>query len=162
MQAFFDPVKSAVQLTCPCKADSLASWSKAVTKSGIWPVEDVDLKSVQDVLEEPGTIHFMCTLPTSACNACKATFNPTQLHATRDGVLTVFRGLCLDCMARSKGDNGLAREDYWKHDKLQEWDKDCQVKHGQPTWFFSFMGDREEMKAHQIQMKNKAQNEEAE
>lgn len=28
---------------------------------------------------------------------------------------------------------------------MQRWDHGCQVEHGQPTWYFSFMGRREVM-----------------
>jgi len=37
-------------------------------------------------------------------------------------------------------------EDYWAHARPQyAWDSECRVDHGQPTWYFSFMGRREKM-----------------
>lgn len=36
--------------------------------------------------------------------------------------------------------------DYWIHAELNvEWDEKCRIIHGQPTWYFSFMGRREKM-----------------
>lgn len=40
--------------------------------------------------------------------------------------------------------------DYWRHDKGDmTWDARCRIDHGQPTWYFSFMGRREKMLAWQ-------------
>lgn len=36
--------------------------------------------------------------------------------------------------------------DYWIHAQLNVlWDEKCRIIHGQPTWYFSFMGRREKM-----------------
>lgn len=56
-----------------------------------------------------------------------------------------FDGLCLDCMDRSKSKTGDEDSDYWRHHQLQEgeWDHGCRVRHGEPTWYFSFLGRNE-------------------
>ena len=56
-----------------------------------------------------------------------------------------FDGLCLDCMDPSKPKTGDEDSDYWQHNELREgeWDSGCRVNHGQPTWYFSFMGRKE-------------------
>ena len=60
-------------------------------------------------------------------------------------VTKYFDGLCLDCMELSKDlrSDGDRDEDYWKHNDMKKWDTGCRVKHGEPTWYFSFMGRRE-------------------
>lgn len=35
--------------------------------------------------------------------------------------------------------------DYWHHADRGIYDRACRVKHGQPTWYFSFMGRKEKM-----------------
>lgn len=35
--------------------------------------------------------------------------------------------------------------DYWRHASTSTWDARCRIDHGQPTWYFSFMGRREKM-----------------
>lgn len=51
-----------------------------------------------------------------------------------------FKGLCLDCFTRTKFDGEGEDEDYWNHCHNFEFDYGCTVKHGQPTWYFSYMG----------------------
>ena len=53
---------------------------------------------------------------------------------------------CTDCMNISKPKLGDADEDYWHHSDLGVgWDKGCRIRHGQPSWYFSFMGRKEKM-----------------
>lgn len=36
--------------------------------------------------------------------------------------------------------------DYWVHAKPNvHWDHKCRIKHGEPTWYYSFMGRKEKM-----------------
>lgn len=145
LKALFDPIDNALKLTCPCKDASLVSWCKALSKSGIWPLADHDTKSVRDILQHPGTIHFRCVLPAEACEACKANFQPSKISRARDGSLTTFDGMCLDCMARSKGGQNGTNRSYWVHDTQRQWDTNCRINHGQATWFFSFLGKKKDM-----------------
>ncbi|CAJ2506015.1 Uu.00g001450.m01.CDS01 [Anthostomella pinea] len=56
-----------------------------------------------------------------------------------------FQGLCLDCMHKFK--EGGGDWDYWRHNKIQQWDKGCRIRHGQPSWYFSFMGRVDETRS---------------
>lgn len=49
-----------------------------------------------------------------------------------------FKGLCLDCLTKTKFES--EDDDYWNHCHNFEFDYGCTVKHGQPTWYFSYMG----------------------
>jgi hypothetical protein len=35
--------------------------------------------------------------------------------------------------------------DYWEHNKLKGWSKNCRIPHGRNTWYFSFIGRAELM-----------------
>src|ERR1700759_821811 len=52
----------------------------------------------------------------------------------------IYHGLCLDCMDKHKKSTAERHSDYWLHARTRNWDKNCRIKHGQMTWFFSFMG----------------------
>lgn len=55
-----------------------------------------------------------------------------------------FDGLCLDCIKKSKtGDKNM---DYWRHNSLREFERviGCRFTHSQATWYFSFMGRKED------------------
>lgn len=54
-----------------------------------------------------------------------------------------FAGLCLDCLTRTKF--GSEDADYWNHCLDFEFDHGCRVRHGEPTWYFSYLGRPENM-----------------
>ncbi|RYP73067.1 hypothetical protein DL769_004304 [Monosporascus sp. CRB-8-3] len=55
-----------------------------------------------------------------------------------------FEGLCLDCMHKYKtGDKDC---DYWNHARAMNFSKGCRFPHGEPTWYYSYMGRDDEMK----------------
>ncbi|PYH86447.1 hypothetical protein BO82DRAFT_397619 [Aspergillus uvarum CBS 121591] len=57
-----------------------------------------------------------------------------------------FDGLCLDCMDLTKNlhKGGDRDRDYWAYMRPRDrYDENCRIKHGEPTWYFSFMGRRE-------------------
>lgn len=58
-----------------------------------------------------------------------------------------FAGLCLDCLTKTKF--GSEDADYWNHCLDFEFDHGCAVPHGQPTWYFSYLGRPEDMKQYQ-------------
>lgn len=35
-------------------------------------------------------------------------------------------------------------DDYWRHNEPGAWGDKCRIQHGQSTWYFSFMGRRED------------------
>ena len=107
-------------------------------------------KSVHDILNSPGFLKFECTIRSDTCASCVHKCSPAKIRQTRSKILSDFDGLCLDCMdlSRPKGDKDIDM-DYWHHDVNQKWDSTCRISHSQPTWYFSFMGRRAEMKIHQ-------------
>ncbi|KAI0976059.1 hypothetical protein F4678DRAFT_456385 [Xylaria arbuscula] len=90
---------------------------------------------------------------TKLCNNCVSCFRNTADDLT-EGVCEAssrarrnFDGLCLDCMHKFKmGDD---HSDYFAHDKPGNHDRNCRVRHKQPTWYFSYMGRKELMLKHQ-------------
>lgn len=58
-----------------------------------------------------------------------------------------FAGLCLDCLTKTKF--GSENADYWNHCMEFQYDHGCTVPHGQPTWYFSFLGRPEKMEEFQ-------------
>lgn len=70
------------------------------------------------------------------------------MTTARSRTLIYFHGLCMTCMADTE-DIKLGRdedEEYWRHnEERDDYDVGCRVSHGQPTWYFSFMGRREKL-----------------
>ncbi|KAI1078483.1 hypothetical protein F5B20DRAFT_582399 [Whalleya microplaca] len=83
-----------------------------------------------------------------ACNRCenwlaRSSTLEWKVHKLAGEIERKFDGLCLDCMHKFKtGDEDC---DYWEHARLRQYDHGCRFKHGQPTWYFSYMGRRETM-----------------
>ncbi|KAF2634057.1 hypothetical protein P280DRAFT_414639 [Massarina eburnea CBS 473.64] len=77
-------------------------------------------------------------------------------HITKsiENTRTNFHGLCIDCMDSSKPKRGSTDEDYWMHLGTVggRWDTHCRVKHGQQTWYVSWLGRSE----HRQKLLNKA------
>jgi len=48
-------------------------------------------------------------------------------------------------MATSSRNERNEDYDYWHHADRFTYDTHCRIKHGQPTWYFSFMGRKEKM-----------------
>jgi hypothetical protein len=75
----------------------------------------------------------------NVCEICNK--DPTNaVRHTQGKLKSEFDGLCLDCMDKHKSKTGDQHSDYWLHNRIQDWDKGCRIKHGQCTWYYSFMG----------------------
>lgn len=136
-------------MTCTCRAESLLSYVTALTKTGLWPLQDHYKKPVQVILDSPGLINFNCKIPDGAYLACRAKLAANTTAAVRKAVLDDFDGLCLDDIKRTKKND--VDEDYWEHDIEKDWSSGCRIAHGQPTWYFSFMGRKTDMAKHKAQ-----------
>ena len=79
------------------------------------------------------------------CSGCRRGYKKL-IQGVQHRVKDFFEGLCLDCMDCSKPKTGSTQTDYWKHDKLREcdWITTCRARHKRATWFYSFMGRKED------------------
>ena len=143
-QVFSGPIDNT--LKCPCSTDCHLNWCTAFTSVNIWPCADIPQKSVHDIIHQLGILKFSCYVPDTACANCKANFSTTKAHERRENLQSRFHGLCLDCMARSKKPD--RNSVYFWNDIDQDWGSTCRAKHGQATWFFSFLGKEQYMKDH--------------
>lgn len=117
----------------------------------VWPLEQTAQRNSID--------RILCKLkgfsyeaPKGACVSCRMDYG-SHVDKARKHVESYFDGLCLDCMDRSKAKLGDSDNDYWQHNQLSENEfiKGCRFPHKQPTWYFSFMGrkeDRERFREH--------------
>ncbi|KAH8601720.1 hypothetical protein B0O99DRAFT_588906 [Bisporella sp. PMI_857] len=150
------PLDALSDAKCDCSAEVLKRYIRSLKKTGLWPMELLHKKSIEEILNSPGFLEFECTLPDAACTRCTSLCSPSYISSARAKIANDFDGLCLDCMdlSRPKVD-GNADMDYWYHDTTRVWDRDCRISHKQPTWYFSFMGREQEMKLHR-KKKNEA------
>ena len=153
IRALFSPVSAFLRMTCKCKEKSLFAYNLGLSKTGIWPLQDHYKKSIRQVLDSPGFEDFHCVIPDNACFRCTSILQPDNITKIRHNLLCDFDGLCLDCAKMTKTRN--VDDDYWLHDAARKWDEDCRIRHGQPTWYFSFMGRKTDMKAHKLDMHEK-------
>lgn len=148
LRGLFSPIESFLKQSCTCKEKSLFAYCIGLSKTGIWPLEDHHKKSVHDVLTSPGFTKFDCEVPEDACLTCRHKLSPGAIESVRRNLWTGYHGLCLDCIDMTNSVD--IDEDYWKNDIHKAWDTDCRISHGQPTWYFSFVGRKSEMKAHNL------------
>ena len=98
------------------------------------------MNEILDCLEK-----FKFEAKPSACGVCRRDYNG-PIEETVKFVRYYFDGLCLDCLDRSKPKSKDPDMDYWRHNELKEhqWVTGCRVRHKQPSWYFSFMGRKED------------------
>ncbi|TVY32541.1 hypothetical protein LOCC1_G008768 [Lachnellula occidentalis] len=151
IRGLFEPMDRFLDARCACKEKSLFAYCQGIRKTGIWPLQDLHKKSVQDILDSPGFVKFDIKIPDGACFTCISKLSLTTIAKVRADVSKDFDGLCLDCINMTK--TGDVDNDYWAHDRMKHWGKSCRINHGQPSWYFSFVGRKTDMKNHQLKKK---------
>lgn len=138
---------------CSCKELTTFEYLRELGRIEVWPLEDsMRNQSIQEMLERLSLFDEKNmrsytnprTGKVGSCNSCNQSWGEIVLRAAST-VSKYFDGLCLDCMDLSKDlrSGGDRDDDYWRHNELRNWDSGCRIKHGEPTWYFSFMGRRE-------------------
>lgn len=141
----FAPIEKLLVANCDCKEKTLYQYIKALHSTGVWPLDPVwPRMEVTVILDRLNS--FKYKPPESACRSfCQGDYEGAVGRAIST-VRNYFDGLCLDCMDKSKAKTANYDSDYWHHNDLEEgeWDSGCRVNHGEPTWYFSFMGRKED------------------
>ncbi|KAI4087059.1 MAG: hypothetical protein LQ344_007063 [Seirophora lacunosa] len=111
----------------------------------VWPLEEMfGGSSINDILRRLANFSF--EPPATACEKCRQNYKRIVKGVISE-VQGYFGGLCLDCIDKSKPKTGDVDIDYWMHAKIKagDWSKGCRFRHGEPTWYFSFSGRKEDM-----------------
>lgn len=138
----FKPNDSLLRASCACKEKTLYGYEKVLYDINVWPLERVAQSST--ILEILNRLDKFTYEPhKDACIFCRKDYNET-VRAAQKLVKNYFDGLCLDCLTKSK--TGDMNKDYWVHNELQQHERvlGCRFNHSQATWYFSFMGRKEE------------------
>jgi hypothetical protein len=137
------PIGLIRKQTWACKKDTQDLFMEGLETLGFWEAWEFSKKPTKEILIMPDFIGFVVNIPFRACISCHRNANASSIRNVRLKIMNDFHGLCLDCMQQTKTDS--VHEDYWKRDMMQQWDKGCRIKHGEPTWNFSFMGSKTDM-----------------
>ncbi|KAK5699159.1 hypothetical protein LTR17_023476 [Elasticomyces elasticus] len=135
---------------CQCKAEVLFAYEHMLTRHNVWPLETAFVnQSVDGILRKLELVPSGMRQPrTCGTRLCSFDFGYT-IAAVRAEMKKLFDGLCLDCMATSNPSPPEASDEpFWakaRNKYNSSWDKDCRIRHQQPTWFFSFIGERSKM-----------------
>lgn len=141
----YAPIKTLLLANCKCSDGVASAYQRALLATNSWPLEELgNKKPMAYLLGKLSTFTF--ETPSNACMACHKDYKDIVSSVVTKAT-GYFDGLCLDCMDASNTKTGSTDTDYWLHNKLTEEEIvcGCRVKrHGQPTWYFSFMGRKEE------------------
>lgn len=131
---------------CSCRAAVLYDYEKSLARTGAWPLETAFVhKSMDDIMTRLNTFTARKVEKPEPCgpDCCSFNFEQVVSKATSE-VKKYFDGSCLKCMDRSQPKFGSDDRDYWRHaDTGVAWDSKCGISHGEPTWYFSFMGRKQ-------------------
>ncbi|KAK5720166.1 hypothetical protein LTR15_007439 [Elasticomyces elasticus] len=147
----YKPIEGLLRFAkCQCKAEVLFAYEHMLTRHNVWPLETAFVnQSVDGVLRKLELVPSGMRQPrTCGTRLCSFDFGYT-IASVRAEMKKLFDGLCLDCMATSNPTNPEESDEaFWakaRNKYNSSWDKDCRIRHQQPTWFFSFIGERSKM-----------------
>lgn len=127
---------------CNCKEKTLFEYQKAMLKAKVWPLERTFAHtSVSEILFRLTQITYEGE-PDSCDDSridCRQVVQKTVRETGK-----YFDSLCLRCMYKTTA-TGPRRsdDDYWTHHQHRDWDETCRgygIRHGQATWYYSYMG----------------------
>ncbi|KAF7941278.1 hypothetical protein BELL_0001g00280 [Botrytis elliptica] len=150
LKGVFGPLDWFIHQRCSCKEFSSFAYTTGLSKMEIWPIESAGKKSIQEILNSFDK--FVCTIPERACMNCIAHLNSVAIKRIRNEIQSSFHGLCLDCMQNSSEGSDMAFV-YYQNDLEKEYSGNCRICHGQSSWYWSNMGKKEDMQAHQEEKK---------
>jgi hypothetical protein len=125
---------------CECWDATIGRYQLALAKCDAWPVDDVlNYSSIGQVVRRLKAFNYNYT---PKCNRCRGIDWETIVLKAQSNTLGYFNGMCLDCMNRSKPRGKNLDDEYEKHNQSigGRWDTQCRIKHGQPTWYVSWLG----------------------
>ena len=140
----YDAIKKVLRHREACCDKVACDYQRCLLATEAWPLEELgNQQPINVLLDRLATFRYDISTPT--CNICNKDYND-HVKSVVSRVRASFDGLCLDCMNASMAKTGNSDKDYWKHAGLKqhEWVEGCRVEHKEPTWYFSFMGRREE------------------
>ena len=143
-RGLFRPCEHLFSTDCKCRKETLYDYQKHLVDIDVWPLETVFQKTpMNEILDRLNKFNFEAK-PT-ACGTCRRDFRG-KVKDIGEQVRRYFDGLCLDCLDRSRPKLGDPDMDYWRHHTLKEneWITGCRFSHKQPSWYFSFMGRKED------------------
>lgn len=138
----WDPIEGPLKAAeCNCKEKTLFLYQKTLLNIDVWPLERTfSQTSVAQILSRLRTSKY--TSDHKGCNKC----NIACESVVEDAIIKVtnyFDGLCLKCMDKTNPKTASSDSPYWTHHHQKSWDLNCRkigVKHGEPSWYFSYMG----------------------
>jgi len=133
-QYLWAPAGELLVSTCECKNSTFFDYNL-----DIWPVERAWQK--MSATEIPGVLPRFSYTPPPEKRCSHGREFESVVRSANSKVKKYFDGLCLDCMDGSKSKD--VNMDYCSHNEERKWDLGCRISHGQPTWFYSFMGRKE-------------------
>ncbi|KAF2127412.1 hypothetical protein P153DRAFT_345064 [Dothidotthia symphoricarpi CBS 119687] len=125
---------------CTCWDATIGRYQYALTKIDAWPVDDVlNHSSISQVVRRLKGFQYNHV---PKCKRCRGIDWETIVLKAQSNTDGYFNGMCLDCMDRSKPKGEDLDDEYEKHNESVggRWDTRCRIKHGQPTWYISWLG----------------------
>ncbi|KAL4899934.1 hypothetical protein BDW74DRAFT_106181 [Aspergillus multicolor] len=145
----FDPVAKILdEGRCGCMESTLFDYLKELRRVKVWPLENAFRHaSINDILQNLQRFDASHIRPPGQHEEgcfCHTNWRNIAIRAAQR-VRDYFDGMCLSCISVTKClvEGRDPDHEYWKSGENKKWDAHCCISHGQPTWYFSFIGRRE-------------------
>ncbi|KAJ5618696.1 hypothetical protein N7528_006807 [Penicillium herquei] len=143
-RGLFNGIQPIFSSECSCKEITVFDFLQELVRLDVWcPWSNVFYRSsISQILERledfdaanirrPNRDCYRCNIRSQSC-----------VEAASEKVAGYFDGMCLDCMKQEAN----PRSEYWRtrrYERYERYDDECRIRHGEPSWYFSFMGKRE-------------------
>ncbi|KAF2809659.1 uncharacterized protein BDZ99DRAFT_463435 [Mytilinidion resinicola] len=140
--------------SCDCWKVTISEYLSELVNLNVFPLEDFTLRtSICEITQRIRQFKHQSAAPD--CADCNINWIGVVFGGVR-ATEAYFDGLCLDCMDRSRVKDG--DKNHWLQcgavDK--RWDSRCRIKHGEPTWYASWLG-RNDHKQKLLDMRHAAE-----
>ncbi|KAL3459539.1 hypothetical protein BJX64DRAFT_301271 [Aspergillus heterothallicus] len=111
---------------CNCRFATFYNYFKELKRIEVWPLENTMKHASINMLLyrltefDPAAVRAKHLPP---CATCDKNWDMVVWHATNDG--------------------RDPEHEYWFSHTIKQWGRFCRISHGNPTWYFSYMGRRE-------------------
>ena len=147
-KAVYAPVTAAVDSSpSPCSSRVIHGFLRELRRLELFPsIETMAAKTpLVEIMETLKKFSYEPDHHNRGCGWCRTNYDGV-VHEAAERYEKHFDGLCLDCIAKPKEqENPLGSEEWQRLKERDEWSQGCRIRHGEPTWYFSYHA-REEIR----------------
>ncbi len=94
IKGLFNPIDTFLKQKCNCRDASLFAYTKALSRTDIWPLNEQHKQSLCEILRGEGFRSFDCVVPQVTCVSCRSLVDGHRISSFGDMLMSEIVGLC--------------------------------------------------------------------